>query len=321
MNETEQLKQEIPELLETKFGKENKAAIDTAMNVYMKNILILSKIKFVTAILFLMPLIIFGRKFIKLKFGLTLFVICITLFTSCTKNNTQQPAEQIQKTDFTSVSGNNKNEEEFEFSENTELFNYDQDSSFYSMEEFFGDLNGDGKNDRVTIIKNPLFASYDDPEMIRRGILIAFNNNGNYEQALINQSCFSSENEHGGTYFAPELSIKIERGNLYISYDHGKYGNHTYTFRYQNADFELIGYDKMEFHSSEEQDWIFTNTTSINFNTKRKQIKTETAPEKVEETWENIVISKLVKLSDITDFDEFNPSLFFSRYFDANDKL
>jgi len=36
MNEIEQFKQDI-DLLEVRFGKENKAAIDTAMNVYIKN--------------------------------------------------------------------------------------------------------------------------------------------------------------------------------------------------------------------------------------------------------------------------------------------
>ncbi|MDR0447276.1 MAG: hypothetical protein LBH07_01260, partial [Treponema sp.] len=153
----------------------------------------------------------------------------------------------------------------------------------------------------------------------RRGIIIAFNNGGHYELALINQDCFSSENEFGGTYFAPELEISIGKGNLYISYDHGKYGSHQYTFRFRNGSFELIGYDKLDYHPGE--DMILGTTTSMNFITKKKQIKADKEPEGFTETWEDIKISKLVKLSDITDFDEFNPSSFFPRYFSPEDKL
>jgi len=183
----------------------------------------------------------------RLKFAFfALFVICITLFASCNQGKSESPSSGDPSP-------------------------LGQDNPFYTFEEFFGDLNGDGKEDRVTVIKNTVIDYQGESDMTRRGIVIAFNNNGNYEQVLINQNCFSSENEHGGTYFAPELSIKIERGNLYIAYDHGKYGSHRYTFRHRNGDFELIGYDKTEFRSSEEMDWILATITSINFNTKKNK--------------------------------------------------
>jgi len=71
---------------------------------------------------------------------------------------------------------------------------------------------------------------------------VLLNSANNYQLALENYDCFSSENEAGGVYFAPELWVKIEKGNLYINYSHGRYGYWSYTFRFQDSDFALIGY-------------------------------------------------------------------------------
>ena len=52
-----------------------------------------------------------------------------------------------------------------------------------------------------------------------------FKVNEDYVLATKNYDCFSSENEDGGVYFAPELDISIEKGNLYVHYGHGRYGD------------------------------------------------------------------------------------------------
>lgn len=178
------------------------------------------------------------------------------------------------------------------------------------FEKINGDLNKDGIEDCVLIIKGT-----DKSKIItdqyrgkldrnRRGIIILFNKKGLYKLVVRNDNCFSSENEDGGVYFAPELSVEIKKGNLYIHYGHGRYGYWQYTFRHKNLDFELIGYDASNGGT------VINSETSINFLTNKKQEKVNTnqnakgGDEVFKETWKNIKINRLVKLSEIKDFDE-----------------
>jgi hypothetical protein len=180
------------------------------------------------------------------------------------------------------------------------------------FEKIFGDLNNDGKEDYVIITKQTKKSAFETDEnrgeldRNRRGIIIAFNEGEYYHTVLTIPDCFSSENEDGGVYFAPELSDKKKKRNLIVHYGHGRYGWWQYVFRYQNDNFELIGYD-----SSDNRGPITEKMTSINFLTKKIQTKTNTNPdpdseEVFEETWQDIVIDNLVKLTDIRDFSEFN---------------
>jgi hypothetical protein len=183
------------------------------------------------------------------------------------------------------------------------------------IEKIPGDLNKDGIDDCILMIKEKNKSNFEKNsegtlvDRNRRGIVVLLNKNGIYEQAVKNYSCFSSENEDGGVYVAPELSVEIKKNNLYVGYAHGRYGQWKYTFRLQNSDFELIGYD-----NSENDGPRINSKTSINFLSKKKQIKTNTnenaegGDEVFEETWENIRLSKLIKLSEIKDFDELDMS-------------
>jgi hypothetical protein len=138
-----------------------------------------------------------------------------------------------------------------------------------------GDLNGDGADDYVLVIKatdKKMFERRDesDPksELLdrnQRGLMIFFKDGNDYKLVLENRQCFESENEDGGVYFPPELSVDVKKGNLYISYYHGRYGNWQYTFRYRNSDFELIGYDNDDAYSEK--------VTSINLPAKKKILK------------------------------------------------
>jgi len=182
------------------------------------------------------------------------------------------------------------------------------------FEKIEGDLNRDGKDDYVLIIKGTDKNRFEHDEnrgeldRNRRGIMIFFNDGDNYKLELENRSCFASENEDGGVYFAPELSVKLERGNLYIRYDHGRYGWWRYTFRYRNSEFELIGYDASEPRGP--YNAIVGKEVSINFSTKRMLTKIninendEGGDEKFQESWKSIAIGNLIKLSEISDFDE-----------------
>lgn len=185
------------------------------------------------------------------------------------------------------------------------------------FEQINGDLNKDNIDDCVLIIKgtdtnNVVTDEYRGKlDRNRRGVIVLFKKNGLYELAIKNLDCFSSENEDGGVYFAPELSIEISKGNLYFHYGHGRYGYWNYTFRFQKSDFELIGYDASDNHGS-----IINSETSINFSTKVKQTKVntnenaESGEEVFKTTSIKIKIERLIKLSQIIDFDEIDLSIY-----------
>lgn len=180
-------------------------------------------------------------------------------------------------------------------------------------EKKFGDLNKDGTEDCMIIIKkvDPANIVTDEHrgklDMNRRGLIVLFKKNNGYELASKNYSCFSSENEEGGVYYAPELDVYAEKEKLYIHYAHGRYGYWTYTFRYGNSDFELIGYD-----GSSNSGPRVNSATSINFLTGKRLDRTnvnesaEGGDEVFEDTWKKEKPTRLMTLSEIKDFDELD---------------
>ena len=188
---------------------------------------------------------------------------------------------------------------------------------YVEFEKHFEDLDKDGIKDCVLIIKktdinNVVINRFDKKvDRNRRGIIILLKRDTNYQVAAKNYSCFESENEDGGVYYPPQLEISFRKKNLVISYNHGRYGFWHYLFRYQDSNFKLIGFD-----SSDNYGPIVNNETSINFLTKKKLIRentyedTESGDENFKETWFNIKIENLIKLSEIKDFHELDLSMF-----------
>ncbi len=178
-------------------------------------------------------------------------------------------------------------------------------------ESYYGDLNKDGNTDCILIVKGTDKKNFYRDEYRglldrnRRGLIILFKKNNRYEVALINLSCFSSENEDGGVYYAPELYLDVSRGNLIVNYAHGRYGYWSYTFRFQQGDFELIGYD-----DSNNRGPVINSETSINFLTKKKIVKTNTnenadsGEEVFKVTVTTLKKNNHIRLSAIKDFDE-----------------
>lgn len=176
-------------------------------------------------------------------------------------------------------------------------------------EKVFGDLNKDKQKDCILIVKgtykeNIVTNRFDEVvDRNRRGIIILFKNENGYQKVTENLHCFSSENEDGGVYFAPELFFEVKKGNLLIHYAHGRYGAWKYTFRYQDSKFKLIGFDNTY------GGVVIRNETSINFLTKKKLFReninedADGGDEVFKETWSKIEISKLLILSEIKDFD------------------
>lgn len=184
---------------------------------------------------------------------------------------------------------------------------------YVEFAKYFSDLNKDGQKDCVLIIKkvdknNIVLNQFDKKvDRNRRGIIVLFKKGKKYQVADKNYDCFSSENEDGGIYYPPELWIDFHKGNLLIHFAHGRYGFWRYTFRFQDSNFKLIGYD-----SSSNRGPIVNRETSINFLSKQKLIKENTnenaigGDETFKENWSNIDIEHLIKLSEIKDFDELN---------------
>jgi hypothetical protein len=194
------------------------------------------------------------------------------------------------------------------------IHKYEGGISSRGWNEIKGDLNNDGLEDIVLIIKgtdkSKIIKDENRGELDRnrRGILVLLNKGNSYVLASKNYNCFSSENEDGGVYFAPELEVEIKKGNLYISYGHGRYGNWSYTFRYKNGNFEIIGYDSYSSRGPVPQSQV-----SINFLTKKKltmdnlnKNDEDDSNVKYKDTWEKIISKKLIKLSEIKDFDELD---------------
>ena len=179
-----------------------------------------------------------------------------------------------------------------------------------------GDLNKDGKPDVVLMIKGTDKSKWVDDEYRgrldrnRRGLIILFKRDGGYELIAENDECFSSENEDGGVYYAPELSLEINKNTLILHYAHGRYGYWQYIFRYQNNDFELIGY-----FGSYDRGPVVINITDVNFSTRTCVYKEninaddDEAEEKFKVKTIKFKRKNLIKLSEITDFDELDLDL------------
>ncbi|WP_429082640.1 hypothetical protein [Aeromonas bivalvium] len=181
------------------------------------------------------------------------------------------------------------------------------------FEKIEGDLNRDGQADTVLIIKGTdpgkrLVDEYRGAlDRNRRGLIIAFKQGDHYALALENLACFSSEQEDGGVYFAPELWLSIDKGILHIHYGHGRYGDWSYKFRYQDAGFTLIGYD-----DSDNRGPLIERMTSINFSTRKVLIRENinrdaqgNGDEVFRETWQGFTLPAPLRLDAIADFDGF----------------
>ena len=183
-------------------------------------------------------------------------------------------------------------------------------SRFVLYDNISGDLNQDGLEDIVLIIKDTQEGNVTKNrfgEMVdrnRRGIVILFQTENGFKQMILNKRCFESENEDGGAYYPPELDVSIDHNKLFINYNHGRYGSWYYTFRYQNNDFVLIGYDHTDRSGP-----IINSEISINFLTKKKKellnMKSnieDSGEEEFKEFWSEIKDKELIKLSEINEF-------------------
>ncbi|MDP9959239.1 hypothetical protein [Chryseobacterium lathyri] len=241
-----------------------------------------------------------------------LFFLPLLMVAGCSKEGKKPEPTEKSSASAAAVSGSEKAEPGIKIKKDPSDF---IPEGYKIFEKSFGDLNKDGAEDCILIIKkvDPSNIITDESrgklDRNRRGLIILFKKNDGYELAAKNETCFSSENEDGGVYYAPELSVYAEKEKLYIHYAHGRYGYWTYTFRYGLSDFELIGYDE-----SSNTGPRVNSTTSINFLTGKQLDKTnvnegaESDGEVFEDTWRKVKTTKLMTLSEIRDFDKLEVS-------------
>ena len=180
-----------------------------------------------------------------------------------------------------------------------------------------GDLNHDGEPDMVMMIKGTDKSKWVNDEQRgrldrnRRGLIILFKHDDGYKLIAENDECFSSENEDGGVYYAPELSLDINKNCLLIKYAHGRFGNWQYTFGYHNNDFELIGY----YHNRCIRYATYYNL-DINFHTcirvyeENLKVYDKDGNEEFKVTKTKIKRRKPINLSEVVDFDKLNKDEF-----------
>lgn len=206
----------------------------------------------------------------------------------------------------------NKSPEEIRLKEDSSRYKSYIPRSYRLTEVITGDLNKDRKTDVVLIVKATDPAKWVNDEYQgkldrnRRGIIVLVNENGQYKKIIQNLSCFSSEYEDGGVYYAPELLLSVEQGLLNVHYAHGRYGYWRYRFQLKEHDLQLVGYD-----NSDNFGPYINSQTSINYLTQRKLVRENINKNrdddipKFKETWYKMNQAP-VYLSKIKDFDRLN---------------
>ena len=202
--------------------------------------------------------------------------------------------------------------EEIKLQQQAKKFKAHIPDQYFLFDAVEGDLNQDGHKDAVLIVKkiDPKgWVNHPDQGRLdrnRRGIVVLLQNQGKYQKLMQNLTAFSSENEEGGVYFSPQLSVDIRKNILEIHYGHGRYGYWTYKFRLEQQDMRLIGYDL-----SSNRGPYTDYRVSINFLSNQRKhsqninLADRDLEEKFKHTWSRVNYSPIY-LSQIKDFDELN---------------
>ena len=178
----------------------------------------------------------------------------------------------------------------------------------YLVREEEGDLNRDGKMDRITVEMD----TADQTRPLRLQIFLS-KPNGEMNLAVSSTQIIEAQYpaEKHGQYNGYQIpDFRIENGNL-LMWSEIKSGNITYEFRYQKGNFELISVEKLTNNST--QGYIDENTvfTETKFNLVTLKIeKDDTNSEKILKNnirKKTVLIRPLPKIQDFkySDKDRF----------------
>ncbi|TDO23807.1 hypothetical protein [Pedobacter duraquae] len=135
-----------------------------------------------------------------------------------------------------------------------------KDNFNYLVREEEGDLNKDGKMDRVTVHMD----TTNKTSPLRLQIMLS-QPNGKLALAVSSTQIIEPQypaDKHGAYNGYQIPDFRIENGNL-LMWSEIKGGNITYQFRYRNGNFELITIDKLTNNSTKgyiDENTIFTET-------------------------------------------------------------
>ncbi|MEG0917452.1 MAG: hypothetical protein RSF68_10600 [Myroides sp.] len=135
-----------------------------------------------------------------------------------------------------------------------------KDNFNYLVREETGDLNADGKTDRVTVYMDTIDKTYPLKLQI-------FLSQPNGKTALVVSSTQIIEPQYPaekhGEYNGYQIpDFRIENGYL-LMWSEIKGGNITYKFKYQNGNFELVNIDKLTNNATKgyiDENTLFTET-------------------------------------------------------------
>lgn len=137
---------------------------------------------------------------------------------------------------------------------------YNKDNFNYVVREEEGDLNRDGKTDRVIVEMDTV----DQTSPLRLQIFLS-QPNGKLALAVSSTQIIEAQypTEKNGAYNGFQIpSFRIENGNL-LMWSEIEKGNITYEFKYQKGNFELINIEKLTNNSTKgyiDEDTVFTTT-------------------------------------------------------------
>lgn len=135
---------------------------------------------------------------------------------------------------------------------------YNKDNFNYVVREEEGDLNRDGKTDRVIVEMDTV----DKTSPLRLQIFLS-QPNGKVALAVSSTQIIEAQYpaEKNGAYNGFQIpSFRIENGNL-LMWSEIEKGNITYEFKYQKGNFELISIEKLTNNSTKgyiDEDTLFT---------------------------------------------------------------
>lgn len=179
-----------------------------------------------------------------------------------------------------------------------------------------GDLNHNGADDAVLVVEevnadNLLANDGFGPSVLNlnpRRLMVLFNDQGDYHEFMSRDNLLPSEHSQDIPCLADPLlsegGISIERGRILIEIGTwlscGSYGvsRQTFTFRFEHAQFRLIGYDYSEFSRNSGE----VTEVSVNYLTGKKKVTTggnmfeDATPA---ESWSQIVEPHQFYLNDI----------------------